>query len=70
MALVIRVQYVRHTSIYQPIRADARQYVLYGYNLAHHGTFSREFPASAPSPDSFRLPGYPLVIALSLFTGR
>lgn len=69
IALFIRVQYVNHTSIYRPIRADARQYVLYGYNLAHHGTFSQEFPASAPSPDSFRSPGYPMVIALAFLLG-
>ncbi len=69
LTLFIRVQYVNHTSINNPIRADARQYVLYGYNLAHHGTFSREFPASAPSPDSFCSPGYPLVIALSFLLG-
>lgn len=70
IALFIRIQYINHTDVYKPIRADARQYVLYGYNLAHHGIFSKQIPSSnTPSPDSFRSPGYPLLIALSFLLG-
>lgn len=70
IALFIRIQYINHTDVYKPIRADARQYVLYGYNLAYHGIFSKEIPSSnTPSPDSFRSPGYPLLIALSFLLG-
>lgn len=31
IALFIRIQYINHTDVYKPIRADARQYVLYYY---------------------------------------
>ena len=69
LALHVRIQYVNKTLIDAPIRADARQYVIYGYNLANHGTFSKEFPSDNPCPDSFRSPGYPLLIALALILG-
>ena len=63
-ALFIRIQYVEQTVIYNPIQKDARQYVNYGYNIYFHGVFSKEF-SSKPSPDSFRSPGYPLLISLA-----
>ena len=70
-ATVIRVAYVNlllneHNIKDFPIHADSRQYVKYGYNLAEHKTFSIEFPSPNPIPDSFRSPGYPLVIAISM----
>jgi hypothetical protein len=67
-ALFLRIQYVERTVIDTPIRADARQYVVYGYNLANHGVFSKE-PSKTPTPDSLRSPGYPLLIALSFWLG-
>ncbi|MDF1594121.1 MAG: glycosyltransferase family 39 protein [Desulfobacterales bacterium] len=48
---------------------DARQYADYGFNLAQHATFSLERNSPAPKPDSFRSPGYPLLIALSIQAG-
>ncbi|MFH1028136.1 MAG: glycosyltransferase family 39 protein [Pseudomonadota bacterium] len=45
---------------------DARQYADYGFNLARHATFSLERNLQSPKPDSFRSPGYPLLIALSI----
>lgn len=69
LALHVRIQYVNQTLIDTPIRADASQYVIYGYNLVNHGTFSKEFPSDNPCPDSFRSPGYPLLIALALILG-
>ncbi len=70
-ALMIRVEYVKvllneYDIKNFPIHADSRQYVKYGYNLAEHNTFSIDFPSSNPIPDSFRSPGYPLIIALSM----
>jgi hypothetical protein len=67
-ALFIRLQYIERTVIDTPIRADARQYVIYGYNLAHHGVFSKEL-SKTPTSDSLRSPGYPLLIALSFWLG-
>lgn len=67
-ALFLRVEYVEQTVIHTPIRADARQYVIYGYNIYSHGIFSKEL-SSDPSPDSFRSPGYPLLISLAVMLG-
>lgn len=63
VALWIRIAYIQQTVINRPIVADARQYVIYGYNLAFNKTFSQEYPSDHPTPDSFRSPGYPLLIA-------
>jgi hypothetical protein len=60
---------VDSTVIINPLRADARQYIIYGYNIAFHQTFSVEYPSDNPSPDSFRSPGYPLLVALSFIIG-
>ncbi|MCI5158647.1 MAG: hypothetical protein D3906_09470, partial [Candidatus Electrothrix sp. AUS1_2] len=67
-ALFIRVKYIEHTVIDNPIRADARQYVIYGYNIYSHGTFSQEL-SSKPQPDSYRSPGYPFLISLAFIIG-
>ena len=66
---LIRLYYIESTIIIQPILADAREYIIYGYNLAFHDTFSKDFPSNNPSPDSFRSPGYPLFVALSFICG-
>jgi len=69
-ALQIRIQYVNQTVVDIPIRADARQYVVYAYNL-FNGTFSKDLPngSAIPRPDSFRSPGYPLFIVLVFALG-
>jgi 4-amino-4-deoxy-L-arabinose transferase-like glycosyltransferase len=67
-ALFIRIKYVEQTVIENPIRADARQYVIYGYNIYSYGIFSKEL-SSKPSPDSFRSPGYPFLISLAFMIG-
>lgn len=68
-SLLIRLYYVDSTVLIKPLRADARQYIIYGYNIAFHQTFSMEYPSDNPSPDSFRSPGYPLLVALSFIVG-
>ncbi|MBI3545043.1 MAG: glycosyltransferase family 39 protein [Gammaproteobacteria bacterium] len=49
-----------------PIRADAHQYVLYGYNLKNFGVFSQTDtladPSLPPVPDAKRTPAYPLFL--------
>ncbi len=66
----IRAAYIQKTEINTPIRADARQYVIYALNLINHKTFSVEYPSDNPKPDSFRSPGYPAFISLALLFGE
>ncbi len=74
----LRLQSVFHTQLDGPaIRADARDYVLYAYNLRNFGIYSRSdaalsprdpsVPPTLPAPDAVRTPGYPLF--LTLFIG-
>jgi hypothetical protein len=52
------------TKIDQPIRADARNYVAYAYNLRAHGIYSRDLPVEGvqPKPDAVSAPGYPFFL--------
>jgi len=68
MALFVRLEYNRATFVDHPIRGDAKSYVIYGYNLFEHGTFSKT-PSATPEPDSFWSPGFPLIIALAMAAG-
>ena len=69
-ALWFRLEYQAHTIVDTPLRADAAQYYSIGWNLVHHGVVSMAIPDSvAPSPDSYRSPGYPLLVALSIQLG-
>ena len=49
-SLALKYAYVDNTEIISPIRADASQYVLYGYNLYKHGIYSQE-QTESPAPD-------------------
>lgn len=71
----LRLQSVFHTQLDGPaIRADARDYVLYAYNLRNFGIYSRSdaslsphdpnVPPTLPTPDAVRTPGYPLFLTL------
>jgi hypothetical protein len=68
-AWFFRLEYNAQTTIIQPIRADARQYVIYAYNLKNHGTFSQDFPSDRPVPDSLRSPGFPMLVAVAFWLG-
>jgi len=67
LAVFIRFEYLKHTDVETPIRGDAYQYYAYGYNLRHFGIFSQNTDLAKPTPDSFRVPGYPLLIATLIF---
>jgi 4-amino-4-deoxy-L-arabinose transferase-like glycosyltransferase len=68
LGLLIRIQYIETTIIPNPIIADARQYVTYGYNILTHGIYSKEL-SDSPKPDSFRSPGYPIIIVAAMYFG-
>jgi hypothetical protein len=67
-SLASKYAYIDNTEIIAPIRADARQYVQYGSNLYKHGVFSQQ-QSPNPEPDSFRSPGFPLLVALAFHLG-
>jgi 4-amino-4-deoxy-L-arabinose transferase-like glycosyltransferase len=69
--------YLRNESLWQTvvdhpaIRADARDYFMYAYNLHHYGVYSRDPQGLSKGvtsddilPDAVRSPGYPLFLAL------
>jgi 4-amino-4-deoxy-L-arabinose transferase-like glycosyltransferase len=65
LALALRWYYVSTAMVINPIRADASQYYTYAWNLAHHGIFSSSTPGSTTViADSYRDPGYPLLLAI------
>ena len=68
LAFAVREQFVLTTIVDAPIRGDIREYVNYAWNLVHHGVFSAQAPAFGhlPAPDAYRLPGYPLLLALGM----
>ncbi len=47
---------------------DSREYYRIARNLAEHGSFSQHQPESgaSPRPDTWRTPGYPLLLALTM----
>ncbi|MFC1664339.1 ArnT family glycosyltransferase [Pseudomonadota bacterium] len=64
---VLRFEAVMQSDVVNPLRADARQYFSYAYNLHRFGTYSSVFPTvKEPSenlaPDAVRTPGYPLFL--------
>ncbi|WP_250624062.1 ArnT family glycosyltransferase [Pinirhizobacter soli] len=68
-ALWVRWYYVISAEVIQPVylpqtRGDAADYYRYAWNLSHYGVFSSRLPGNeSPISDSFRDPGYPLLMA-------
>ncbi len=68
LALFVRFDYVTTAVVYAPVRADAAQYYDCAWNLVHHGVFSMAQPGpDIPTPDSFREPALPALIAFWLW---
>src|SRR3954464_138262 len=64
VALLLRWYYVVTALVDNPIRGDAAQYYSYAWNLLNHHVFSMAKPgAELVVPDSYRAPGYPLLLA-------
>lgn len=70
LALDLRIESVLHSVVDAPVRADARDYVMYAYNLERYGVYSLadtwQPDAPAPQPDAMRSPLYPLFLTLFL----
>lgn len=71
IAFDLRIQSVTHSIVDKPIRGDAGEYLLYGYNLKHYGTYSKSdslFDKSEipPAPDAVRAPAYGIFVSLFL----
>jgi len=72
LALALRLYFVTHAQVLQAVdrdafRGDASQYYHYAWNIVHRGVFSSALSdAAVATPDSFRDPGYPLLLALAM----
>lgn len=63
LGLYLRVSAVLNTVVDTPVRADARLYYLYSFNIQKSGTFSHSQPSAETSvADAFAPPVYPLAI--------
>ena len=66
-ALCFRLEYQSTTMEYIQMGADAGQYTRIASNLIEHGIYSMAKPdAAIPRPDSYRSPGYPLLVAVAM----
>ena len=63
IALLIRVHYVLTVEIVNPLGGDAREYVAYAQNLL------RGYFGIGATPDAYRSPGYPTLIAAAMSLG-
>jgi hypothetical protein len=67
VAASLRTTAVEWTVVDRPLRADALEYFLTGYNLRRNGIYSRSpgllvNPPAKVEPDAYRPPGLPLLI--------
>lgn len=70
LAALVQSATIAYTVVDQPLRADARDYFSYAYNLREYATYSRdatwvaEAGIRAPVPDAVRAPGYSFFLNL------
>ena len=65
LALVLCLYYQANALIVGPLRADAAQYAKLAINLVQHHVLSGADPgATVFLPESYRTPGYPLILAI------
>lgn len=64
IAFSLRLYYINHTVVDEPIRADAGEYYAYAVNMQKHGVYSRTWPSNIIiKPDALRSPGYPFFLS-------
>lgn len=65
LALALCLYYQAHALVDAPLRADAAQYTKLAINLLQHHVLSSAAPGAAVFlPESYRTPGYPLILAV------
>lgn len=71
LALLVRVVFLIGLEVHTHIAGDINDYVHYAWNLGQHGVYSSTpiEAATAPVPDRFRPPGYPLLLLLAMWLG-
>lgn len=69
LALLLRIIYHLGADPLTHIAGDINDYVHYAWNLGHHGVYSSApiDPSAIPKSDSFRPPGFPLFLLLSMW---
>ncbi len=69
-ALWFRLYFQATTYWDRPIRADAGQYYSIAWNILNHGVYSMTHPSDTePPPDTYRSPGYPMLVVLAMQIG-
>lgn len=68
VAAALRTGFVATAQVLLPLRADAGEYARYASNLCEHGVYSMSTTVP-PVADSFRSPGYPLLLAACRWLG-
>lgn len=68
LGFYLRVGSAAGTAVIQPLRADARDYFMYAYNLRHKHVYSRNSTSLhksdfQPASDAARSPGYPIFLS-------
>lgn len=65
LGLFLRFSVLAGTVVVDPVRADAKKYVTYAYNLSHYGVYSGQGSSNVeklPVPDAVIMPGYPIYL--------
>jgi 4-amino-4-deoxy-L-arabinose transferase-like glycosyltransferase len=71
LGFALREAYLFGAVVTEPLSGDAIEYWRYAWNLLHHGVFSVQLPSPvAPTPDSWRAPAFPALLALCLRLGE
>jgi hypothetical protein len=68
LGFYLRMGSAAGTVVIHPLRADARDYFMYAFNLRHKHVYSRDAtslqkPGFRPAPDAARSPGYPVFLS-------
>ena len=62
IGLGLRIGHVEFSSVVNPTKADAGEYLAAAVNLFENGVYSSDTENDPPIPDSFRSPGYPVFL--------